>query len=215
MIKTIRIILLITTILLQSFSFGRTWTDRTGRQFEGDFQSVGVNDVTIRRISDGRVFTIDRSLLSDEDQQYLKNIENEKEVSEFIEKYPSTLNEAIKLSKRKNLPAIIFYRAGSSRADYILFTKKYLMEEQFLDLIKRRAILAFVAERDDRFHEMVNPEETVFAKEPWFYAYYHEQNTSGWNSSSQPPGVQQPILSKERFLENFESRLANAENMKR
>ena len=202
------------SILSQSLVLSKTWTDKDGRQFDGKLESLDTNNVSIRRETDNKRFTIDRAILSDQDQQYLEEYETKNEVLEFIEQYPSTLDDSIKLSIRKNLPSVIFYQASSSQVDYFSFIKNYMMNEEFEKITKRRAILAFVTEKENRLHTWVNPQETMYPNEPWFYAHYHGNDTGAWYSSSQPAGVQQPTLSRARFLENFERHLANAETMK-
>lgn len=49
----------------------RTWTATDGRSLEADFVSATGTEVTLKRTSDGKVFTLPISRLSDEDQKFI------------------------------------------------------------------------------------------------------------------------------------------------
>lgn len=52
----------------------KVWTNAKGSSFRGNLISVSSNDVKIERLSDGKLFTIDRSQLSEADNNYLKEL---------------------------------------------------------------------------------------------------------------------------------------------
>lgn len=51
----------------------RTWTDRAGRQFEGEFEGFTDGQVQVRRASDGQMFRLPLERFSDADQQFVKS----------------------------------------------------------------------------------------------------------------------------------------------
>lgn len=55
----------------EHFFDSRTWTDSSGRQIDAEYVKATKYQVTIRRNSDGRVFTIPVTTLSEQDQKYI------------------------------------------------------------------------------------------------------------------------------------------------
>jgi hypothetical protein len=51
----------------------RTWTDRKGRQLEAQFITSKDGNVTIKRQSDGKQFTVPLTSLSDSDQEFVRS----------------------------------------------------------------------------------------------------------------------------------------------
>jgi hypothetical protein len=51
----------------------RTWTDREGRQFEGEFVGFANGQVQVKRASDGQTFDLPLERFSDADQQFVKS----------------------------------------------------------------------------------------------------------------------------------------------
>ena len=52
----------------------KVWTNAKGSSFRGNLISVSSDDVKIERLSDGKLFNIDRSQLSEADNNYLKEL---------------------------------------------------------------------------------------------------------------------------------------------
>ncbi|WP_309382144.1 hypothetical protein [Cerasicoccus frondis] len=50
----------------------RTWTNQDGRTFEGEFVRINGENVTILRYADNREFTISTTILSEADQEFLR-----------------------------------------------------------------------------------------------------------------------------------------------
>ena len=50
-----------------------TFTDTTGRQFEGEILSLTESTVTVKRAADGRTFTVERNRFSSRDQAYFES----------------------------------------------------------------------------------------------------------------------------------------------
>lgn len=66
--------LILIAIILPSDSLGRNWTDLKGRSLEGELLSCDEKQITIKRLSDQKEFSIKRSTLSASDNKYLDGI---------------------------------------------------------------------------------------------------------------------------------------------
>ena len=65
-------LVLLIVLSASEVSFGRTWTDRKGRQLEAEYVGFKDGKVKIRRKSDGRVFDLSLDMLSEEDKSFVK-----------------------------------------------------------------------------------------------------------------------------------------------
>lgn len=109
--------LLLIAVILPSFLFGRTWTDLQGRKVEGELLTYNENQITIKRLSDGKTFTINRSVLSNADNKL---------IDEKIEESKPKLTE-----KPDGAPSFRGVFPGMTFDDLIAVTKKEPLEFKY------------------------------------------------------------------------------------
>ena len=81
---------LLSLLILLSHADARFWTNRDGRNFEGELVEVKDNAVTIRRATDRRKFTMPITNLSNADQDYLNKLQENKDVENVNDSLPKT-----------------------------------------------------------------------------------------------------------------------------
>jgi len=92
---------LLSLLLLASTADARFWANQEGISFEGELVEVIDNAVTIRRTSDRRKFTVNIKDLSQDDQDYLKKLAEEKKLEEEKKAEEEAKNMKPKSSKEK------------------------------------------------------------------------------------------------------------------
>lgn len=68
----------ILSLLLAGMSVARTWTSTDGKRLEAEFVSLSGDEITLKRDSDGREFTLPLTRLSEADQNFVKEKAEEK-----------------------------------------------------------------------------------------------------------------------------------------
>lgn len=108
------------SLLLVSSLEARTWTSSDGKPLEAEYISSTENEVSLKRDSDGKTFTLPLVRLSEEDQQFIKEQEAiVKEPAAVEGEYSHLIAGEWVLAEHKNLP-YSFY--GSKELDG---SKKY------------------------------------------------------------------------------------------
>jgi hypothetical protein len=89
--------------LIASTSFGQTsheFTDKKGRKLEAQILFVRSTDVELKRVSDGKVFSISKDLLSDDDLKFLTEwSKSEKHATGGVRLRPKTILRSRKEQK--------------------------------------------------------------------------------------------------------------------
>lgn len=133
----------------------RTWTDVEGRSFEGVMLSHTQMTVFIERTSDKRQFTIERSKLSQADNDFLNEMDRQQRVKEFLAKTPDSFEDAVKLSERKKLPALIIYRNQEPEDKFLAAVDRLLDQPEFQAKIKGRAVLVVITQHDEELERRI------------------------------------------------------------
>ena len=114
------------SLLLVSSLEARTWTSSDGKPLEAEYISSTENEVSLKRDSDGKTFTLPLVRLSEEDQQFIKEQEAiVKEPAAVEGEYSHLIAGEWVLAEHKNLP-YSFYGSkeldGSKKYPCLLYT---------------------------------------------------------------------------------------------
>ncbi|WP_269540670.1 hypothetical protein [Cerasicoccus fimbriatus] len=205
-------LLLHLTILLWACALSaqtRTWTDAEGRSFEGVLLSHTPMTVFIERTSDKRQFTIERSKLSQADNDFLDEMDRQQRVKEFLAKTPDSFEDAVKLSERKKLPAFIVYRNQEPEDKFLAAVDRLLDQPEFQAKIKGRAVLVVITQREDDLERRIGS---------WTAEYPDACRAIFFGSQNQSlgPFMRDSVRAKEDssfkvFLADVEEQLTSAE----
>jgi len=93
---------LISLLILLPNIYARFWTNKEGKSFEGELVEVKDNAVTIRRTRDRIKFTVNAADLSQGDQDYLKELAEEKKAeAEAKKEKPKSSKDKLPTSEKQ------------------------------------------------------------------------------------------------------------------
>jgi len=146
-------------ILIISFQFvqGREWTNNEGSSFEGELISANETQARIIRSIDKRHFTVERSALSDPDNQFIDQHLAAIKVEELRKAIPDTYIKALRKTKESGKKTIILYAPDFNRQKLELIINKILLDKQLMNSISNEANLAI----------LMNRERKMEAELPW------------------------------------------------
>jgi len=143
--------------------FARVWMSNDGRALDGDLVSFTESTVEIKRMADGRILRFNRSLLSASDNKYLDELSLEEAVNAFLTNCNDNLEEGSKEAAKKKLATYVFYERNFIGDEFNEFIYTYLMDERFLQKIKREALLVIIRGKDSA---MDDASEDWYSKNP-------------------------------------------------
>jgi hypothetical protein len=192
--KSFLIILTISPLVL----FGRVWTNTEGKQFEGTYIEQSDATVKIRGEQNYKLYDVSISVLSSEDQIYLK--------SQLL---ASDLEEAKKEAKNKKM-ILCFYHNDSAPEIFDEFLSYYVAHEDFSHIPDDIVVLALGTKNlsdfkpNDPFMKDMKKRPALVFMTPNGRDFY-----STWASSStaiNPPSLKETIERAREVLAKMRNR---------
>lgn len=121
-----------------AISSARTWTDKSGRTLNADYEEATSHYVVVTRDEDKREYKIDRSTLSTKDNEYIESQINGDGFEKALEK-----------AEREDRFLIVLYQEKSSE-ELLLKARKHLMTQSNFDLMIQGSIFTVLRKPTNR-----------------------------------------------------------------